>query len=106
MKKLPSKKTAAATLALAFALVATPAIAVPYDATCSSSGGSSSFTAVKRGWYFYAWRTGTTANGRGVAYLRAGQQLTLSNPGGLDNSSRFGVLTGTSTTYAYVYCDA
>mgnify|MGYP006293319893 CR=1 FL=1 len=103
MKKLSA---VACATALALGLAAVPAAATPYDATCSATGGGSSFVAVKRGWYLYAWRTGTTANGGGVVYLRAGQRMDLSNPVAVTSSSKFGVMTSTSTTYAYIYCDA
>ena len=89
--------------AAALIVTATPASATPYDASCTS-GGQSSFTAVKRGWYLYAWRTGTTANGTGLVYLNSGETKYLTTPGAVTSSSKFGVMTSTSTTYAYIYC--
>ena len=99
-------KLGSALAAAALIFSATPASATPYNASCASvgAGGQSSFTAVKRGWYLYAWRTGTTANGGGVVYLRAGQVMNLATPSAVTSSSRFGVMTTTSTTYAYIYC--
>lgn len=73
-----------------------------YGATCAV-GSQSSFTANKRGYYTWVWRTGSTVNGSGVRFLGAGQTWVISTPGSVNNTSRFGVLT-TSTTFAYITC--
>jgi hypothetical protein len=101
MKKTFRLGAVAAAAILLFS--ATPAAAVPYNAACAVNG-QSSFTAVKRGWYLYAWRTGTTANGGGLVYLQAGETKTLTTPGAVTSSSKFGVATSTSMTYAYILC--
>jgi hypothetical protein len=74
-----------------------------YSAACSYAGNSS-FTAVKRGFYSYVWRTGSTVNGGGVVYLRAGNSFSIATPIGTNNTTRFGVVTSTSTAFAYIFC--
>jgi hypothetical protein len=75
-----------------------------YGAACVvGSAGSSTFTATKRGFYVWVWRTGSTVNGSGVQYLSAGQTKVLATPSATTTSTRFGVLTG-SATFAYVTC--
>lgn len=73
-----------------------------YSASCTVSG-TSTFTAARRGFYTYVWRTGSTVNGYGVKYLSAAQSWILTTPSAANNTTRFGVLT-TSTTFAYVTC--
>lgn len=94
--------------ASAVGLALTPIAAVSaqeynaYGASCTV-GATSTFTAVKRGFYAWTWRTGSTVNGGGVKYLSAGQSWTPTTPGAADSTTRFGVLT-TSKTFAYVTC--
>jgi len=101
-------------LALSLAAVAALGLAVPttsnaatasnaFSAACTVSG-SSTFTATVRGWYAWTWRTGTTVNGYGYRYLSAGQSVSESTPGGVDGTSKFGVVGAKSRTYSYVTC--
>lgn len=96
--------------AASIGLVMTPVIAFAneypaFSATCSDAGNSS-FVATKRGFYTYVWRTGSTTNGGGIVYLRAGQAFEIDSPDAVEaGQTRFGVLT-TSRTFAYITCGA
>jgi hypothetical protein len=86
----------------------TPASAVEYpayNASCDVSDGISTFTAVKRGFYTFTWRTGSTVNGFGLRYLTAGESIgVLNNPSGVNSSTRFGVVSSSSKNFAYITC--
>ena len=73
-----------------------------FSASCTV-GSTSSFTATKKGYYTYVWRTGNSVNGYGVKYLSAGASWSPNTPGTATTSTRFGVVT-TSTSFAYVTC--
>lgn len=92
-------------MAISLAIIPGSAKAAEYPAFGASCevGGNSSFTAAKRGFYAWVWRTGSTVNSSGVQYLTAGQVVTISTPGSTTTSTRFGVLTG-SKTFAYITC--
>lgn len=92
-------------LTISFAVLPGSANAVEYSSYSASCevGGNSSFTATKRGFYAWVWRTGSTVNQYGFQYLSPGQTLTNTTPGGATTSTRFGVLTG-SRSFAYVTC--
>ena len=101
---------AAAMVAVIAATLTIPTAAIAneypaYGAICDVSDNESTFTATKKGFYSYVWRTGNTINGYNVRYLTAGQTFTTTNPSGgvITTSTRFGVVTG-SRTFAYVTC--
>lgn len=101
------KRAALSSFLIAFSLVMIPgsATAAEYPAFGASCevGGNSSFTATKRGYYSWVWRTGTTVNGSGIQYLSAGQTVTAATPAGTTTGTRFGVVTS-SKTFAYITC--
>jgi hypothetical protein len=101
------KRAALSSFLIAISLVMIPgsAPAAEYPAFGASCevGGNSSFTAAKRGFYAWVWRTGSIVNSSGVQYFTAGQVVTISTPVSTTTSTRFGVLTG-SKTFAYITC--
>ena len=101
---------AAALVAVIAATLAIPSAAIAveypaYSAGCDVSDNQSTFTANKKGFYSYVWRTGNTINGYNVRYLTAGETFSPTNPSGVTTSTRFGVVTG-SRAFAYVTCAA
>lgn len=101
------KRTLIIASALALGISLTPAVAHAgegtYEAACVVNG-SSTFTATRSGFYYYAWRDGSTALGGGIAYVRAGRTWTQATDSDATPTAKFGVLRLGSTGYSYVTC--